>query len=106
MKTYSTFLPVFTGFYCNGNFVINLENEIDHIHDERKSRGYSAITDIDLEVDTAKFESDVAKELCEYVESEFNQESDTKISIKFGFAPAAWRTPPLANSMPPKTTPS
>ena len=83
MKTYSTFLPVFTGFYCNGNFEINLDNDLDYIHDERKSKGYSVITDIDLEVDTAKFESDVAKELCDYVEKEFNFNADTEISIKF-----------------------
>ena len=83
MKTYSTFLPVFTGFYCNYNYEINLANEIDFIHGERKSNNLPTLTDIELDVDTTKFESDVAKALCDYVETEFNYESDTKISIKF-----------------------
>lgn len=84
MKTYSTFLPVFTGFYCNGNFEIDLDSEIDYIHNERTSNRLPNLTDIPLETNEDKLHLDVSKAMCNYVENKFNQESDTEITIKFG----------------------
>jgi hypothetical protein len=83
MKTYKTFLPVFSGFYSNPNFEPNFEQHIDYIHEQRAENKLPVITDIDLDFDYTKFNQDVSKELCDYIETEFNNDCDVKISIKF-----------------------
>lgn len=86
MKTYQTFLPIFTGFYCNNNFDYSFElnDEITYIHQQRDANKLNVITDIELNVDDEKFNNDVSKELCEYIESEFNTCCTmTKIKVKF-----------------------
>jgi hypothetical protein len=83
MKTYSTFLPVFSGFYSNPNFDLDFEREINYIHEYRDENKLTVIKDIDLDVDYKEFNQDVSKSLCDYIQDEFNQESETKISIKF-----------------------
>jgi hypothetical protein len=82
MTTYKTFLPVFSGFYDNFNFEPNFEQQIDYIHEQRAENKLPVITDIDLDFDYTKFNQDVSKELCDYIETEFNNDSDVKISIK------------------------
>lgn len=86
MKTYSTFLPIFNGFYGNSHFDndYELEREIDYIHESRRENVMNELENgsIDLDFDYVKYQKDVAKELCDYIQTEFINNS---LNIKIEF---------------------
>ena len=71
MKT-KTYLPVFTGFYCNNLYEPNFENEIDYINEIRENKKLKLIDYDNLDFNYNDYENEISKQLCNILENELS----------------------------------
>ena len=70
MKTFKTYLPVFTGFYDTIFESDNEDSEIQDINSQRESKGLKPIDSDDCIFDYAGYHNEVSKECTEYLHNE------------------------------------
>jgi hypothetical protein len=82
MKTFKTFLPIFTGFYYTIFEPDNEDQEINEINNLRNEKGLEPITFDDCNFDYNIYFNEVSKECTDYIEKEL-KEHNVLNSIKF-----------------------
>lgn len=83
VRTVDTFLPVFSGFY--GTFFdgeSEEESEIEHINDERESKGLEPIEYGDIEWDYETYREEYAKNITNTIDNRLGEEG-FDVSIKY-----------------------
>ncbi len=82
MKTFETYLPIFTGFY-NTVFEADEEQEVFCINEERENNGLKEVDYNKIKWDYKVFERETAIACCNSIEEKINDILDTKCKITF-----------------------
>lgn len=81
MKTYQTWLPIFSGFYGT-YFEPDETNEIENINSERRKKNLPEITSDDCKFNYGEYRNEVGKKACQWVETQL-KEPEIECTIEY-----------------------